>query len=915
MTFERFGHSYHLQIKSVSDLKHVLTLEEAHWVATGAPTVSINSDAEFLDYLDIDDNKRIMCYEVKRGIKWLLDTLTDHTGINEQAEALNINAVNKDTADGAKIITAANKMLVELRKADTSSITLQQVREIKSKLEEAPHCHAGIAAPDAASDPKIKDFIIDIINTIGGLPEDTENPKDKGVNTEKLEEFITEITARIDWHKKTAIPKGRRNTELMPLGNNTHSAFQAFLHIREKIDQYFAQSEAITFDPRIEEHIKPHAEQLNPEDTKNVQSLKNFMKNSPLANPDQQQTLRFSDTINPFYASMLQRFRAEVMMPVLNQSMKNLSKDDWLTIKNTFVIYEEWYNTKKGGSVEDLGLEKLTVYLDERFQKETSRIIANSNKTALIQDNINLVEKLILYQANIITFVNNFTSFPHLYDPDTRAAFEMGTLIIDGRILNFSVKVENLKHHSEIAKTSDIFILYVEIIPENNKDKYIIAVPVTSGTKGNLCIGKRGIFCDLRGKLLDAKVIDIIENPIRVGETLVAPFQRIGKLLTGKIEAMTTAAEKKLDAATSSAIAPPQQSKGMMAGGLLMGGGVAFAAVTSAVAFFVKTIGSLGPAKTIGGILMAILAVMAPACLIALMKLKRRDLSSILEGVGWAINSRMRLTFKQSRVFTETPPLPRKANIKGFSRWRLWVLLVITFLLALVKISQAQEPEWKQNVALGLNRTSGNSDTSLYNIDFNTQRKGTTREFIAKAKYAYGESEDTTTEENANATAQYNFLMTDRTYSYINADYKYDNIAHIDYRITVGPGLGYYFIKNPTQNFSIELGAAYIETKLDITNTVGATAIDDTEDSINLRVVSKYDWQISKSARLWEALEYLPEFEDFDVYLINYELGVEAAINSKLSLRLVFEDKYDNNPAPGIKKNDVIIKSALVCNL
>jgi hypothetical protein len=97
MTFERFGHSYHLQIKSISDLEHVLALEEAHWVATGAPTVSINSDAEFLDYLDLDDNKRIMCFEVKRGIKWLLDTLTDHSGINERAETLNLNAVNKDT--------------------------------------------------------------------------------------------------------------------------------------------------------------------------------------------------------------------------------------------------------------------------------------------------------------------------------------------------------------------------------------------------------------------------------------------------------------------------------------------------------------------------------------------------------------------------------------------------------------------------------------------------------------------------------------------------------------------------------------------------------------------------------------------------------------------------------------------------
>lgn len=912
MTFETLGRSYHLKISTAADLEHVLGLNEAHWLATGAPILSINLDSAFLDYLDIDDNNKIMCFEVKRAISWLFDNLSDYQGITDQSETLNLNAVNKDSKDGSRILTAASKMLLELRKSGEPSITLRQIREIKEKRKDSRICQPGIATVASSSDPRIQEFISDIIDTIGGVPHDAESNKDKGVDTELLDLFIKEASARVEWHKETAIPVGKRSTELMPLGNNTHSAYQTFTYVRDKIDEYFAQCEAVTFDPRIEQYIKPPAEQLTPENTKNLQILKDFMKESPLANSDQTQTLRFSDPINPYYSSMIQRFRAEVMMPVLDQSMKNLSKNDWLKIKDTFAAYEIWHNARKDDPLEKLGMEKLHVYLDEQFRTEVSRIIANSNKTVLVQDNVDLVEKILLYQANIITLANNFVSFPHLYDTSSRAVFEMGTLIIDGRRLNFSVKVEDMQQHIAIARSSNIYIIYTEITLENNKDRYIVAVPVTAGTKGNLCIGKRGVFCDLRGKLLDAKVIDMIENPISIGETLIAPFQRIGKLLTGKIEAMTTAAEKKLDNAASSAVAPAQ-SKGLMAGGLLMGGGVAFAAVTSAVTFFIKTMGNLGPAKTLGGILMAILAVIAPASIIALLKLRRRDLSNVLEGVGWAINARMRLTFKQGHIFTETPPLPRNARVIHSAHWLLWTLLITAILLSLVKLTQAEEPAWKRNVALGMNFTSGNSDTALYNIDVNTERKGSKNEIMLNGKFAYGETENTTTEENVNAKAQYNRLLTDRTFLYMNADYKYDNIAHIDYRVSVGPGVGYYFIKKDNKNWSLELGAVHIEEKLNLTN--GVSAIDDTTDSINLRFVSKYDHKISKTAKIWETMEYLPEIDDFNRYYINYELGIEASINAKFTLRFVFEDKYNNTPAPSIERNDIIIKSAIVCNL
>ncbi|MCK4627318.1 MAG: hypothetical protein KAV00_18540, partial [Phycisphaerae bacterium] len=58
MVFQRFGRSQHLRIASADDLATVLELDEAHWVATGAPIETINCDPVFLNLVDTDNNGR-----------------------------------------------------------------------------------------------------------------------------------------------------------------------------------------------------------------------------------------------------------------------------------------------------------------------------------------------------------------------------------------------------------------------------------------------------------------------------------------------------------------------------------------------------------------------------------------------------------------------------------------------------------------------------------------------------------------------------------------------------------------------------------------------------------------------------------------------------------------------------------------
>ena len=685
MKFRRFGRCLHLRIDTADDLEHAIDLDESRWVATGAPMPAMNCDPTFLKHVDTDHNERIMCFEVKAAIRWLFRSLDDRDGITRRQTSLKLEAIDTDDAEGAKIHAAALKILDHLDQDAADEITLEQTRQIKAMLEGAAVSEAGVVLPEAAEAEDVRRFLADVIATVNGVPHPSGQP---GVSKDELEEFLAEAKAYIDWRTR-----GEDESAIMPLGADTGQAFALLARLREKIDQYFAQCEAVALDERAAERIRAGDEYLEALDLSDRESIAAFMTGSPLAMPRPDGLLRFAEPINPCYAADLARLREDVVATALDKKSPTMSKPQWQAVKSFFAAHAAWLSEKSGAAVEKLGLETLREYSDDRFRTAVQALIAESDKTSFRLDNVRLVEKAILYQANMLDLANNFVSFPHLYDPSSRAMFEMGSLVMDGRRLDFAVRADHRVEHAKIAKTGNMFVLYVEVLPSHGEKKYDLAVPVTAGGKGNLCVGKRGVFQDVFGGEFDARVVEMIENPISLGEAFVAPFKRLSKLLVGKIESITATAEKKLDASASATVdsvrkgepqKAPKQSSGLLAGGLLMGGGVAIAALGSSVAYITRTLASVETYKLLIGVVVAVLAVLLPTSLVSMLKLRKRDLSAILEGSGWAINARMRLTRRQSRTFTRRPKYAKGAH--GIWPWWAWVLLalIVSAIAALV---------------------------------------------------------------------------------------------------------------------------------------------------------------------------------------------------------------------------------------
>jgi len=208
---------------------------------------------------------------------------------------------------------------------------------------------------------------------------------------------------------------------------------------------------------------------------------------------------------------------------------------------------------------------------------------------------------------------------------------------------------------------------------------------------------------------------------------------------------------------------------------------------------------------------------------------------------------------------------------------------------------------WQSTLSFGATLTSGNSDTLLADAALNTHRTNPTNEWLFGAEAAYGKNNSVENTETLHGFGQYDHLFTPRWFGYARADALHDGIADVKYRVTLSPGVGYYFVKNKATSLAGEAGPGAVFERLDGHEDLYSTP----------RAAGRFEHKWDEHTRLWGNVEYLPQINDPVNFLVNAEVGLEAALTKRLSLRTVLQDYYANIPAPGRKDNDLRLVSGL----
>jgi putative salt-induced outer membrane protein len=198
-------------------------------------------------------------------------------------------------------------------------------------------------------------------------------------------------------------------------------------------------------------------------------------------------------------------------------------------------------------------------------------------------------------------------------------------------------------------------------------------------------------------------------------------------------------------------------------------------------------------------------------------------------------------------------------------------------------------------------------------------------EITAAANYgrsAVGSSGPTNpTVANYQARARYDRFFTSQIAGLIGVSALRDRFQGLDLRLSIDPGVAYYFIDQKSQRFWTELGydlqydvrrqefidAAALETP--------PVVLNETEVRHNVRLFVGYDNQVSQAVKFNLGVEYLQNVQAAKNARVNVDAGLTSQLSGNFSVAATVSVRYDHNPLPGVEKTDVISALNLVYTL
>ncbi len=219
---------------------------------------------------------------------------------------------------------------------------------------------------------------------------------------------------------------------------------------------------------------------------------------------------------------------------------------------------------------------------------------------------------------------------------------------------------------------------------------------------------------------------------------------------------------------------------------------------------------------------------------------------------------------------------------------------------------------WSGSITMGLTSTHGNTFLESANISGNVTRRTAQDRLRAYSTYLASRTRDentgdkVTTEESFTLGGKYDYFISKKWYAFLNADYKKDHIADLDYRIIGGGGMGYQWIEEDNLKFATDAGVSELCEKY--TKRVGTAPPWEYEitksSEFSVQLGYALEWIINEKFSFYHNMRYYPSFGSFSDYFLTTDAELRAAITKNMfgSLKAILD--YDSTPGEGVGTTD-----------
>jgi putative salt-induced outer membrane protein YdiY len=226
---------------------------------------------------------------------------------------------------------------------------------------------------------------------------------------------------------------------------------------------------------------------------------------------------------------------------------------------------------------------------------------------------------------------------------------------------------------------------------------------------------------------------------------------------------------------------------------------------------------------------------------------------------------------------------------------------------------------WAGGLDFGLSVARGNAETFQTVIGLNAAR-ATPRDKISvfattlRASAEVDEVVNNRTVRRSKKTAnlarggvKYDVNITNKLFAFGFTELDFNEFQNIDFRGIFGGGLGYHAIKNERTVLDLFAGGAYNKTYYAVADAQGRKDVSSGEILFGEELTHK----ISDRSSLFERLVVFPNLSQSGEYRLNFDMGVNTALNKYMSWNVTISDRYLSNPPGTAKKNDVLFTTGI----
>ena len=225
---------------------------------------------------------------------------------------------------------------------------------------------------------------------------------------------------------------------------------------------------------------------------------------------------------------------------------------------------------------------------------------------------------------------------------------------------------------------------------------------------------------------------------------------------------------------------------------------------------------------------------------------------------------------------------------------------IFASMLVLPCAAMAQERPWDASISFGYVGTTGNTDTTTYNLE--ALLKYDTMRWTHNAKFqALGAQEnDAARAERYYLEDKSDFNLDADQYLFGKGSYTDDRFSGFEYQAAFSTGYGRYLLMNDTFNLQGFGGVGYRQN--DIINA-------GSEGEVILSLGENFAWEISDSSSLTQSVT--SEIGD-ELTVTRFEIGLESNIIDRIATKINFQARNTSKVPLGNKKTDTQTSVSLV---